>query len=335
MRVEVKYRALWVAIFLAALFVALYLFNFYSTIDTSYNAVQQLNAYAQGSILGEALLWFQQSFPVLNSIVVVVMLFVGGLTLNEFTIRNNLFGVATKLPSIIYVLVCLASCTTPIITIPAMAAMLISLAFYSLYKSSKSRQYTLLLFLSCVYMGMIPLLYPSTALILPIWVFAMLVVNSNTYRDAATAYIGVALPLVVGVTIKWLVGGGSFAHEWAMFINSTIAHSPYGVDWLSITSLFIIVAAAVSIVGLMRLDSLSMRYSLRQLIKSANIWLFLSLALVAIPSFSFEVWVIMSTPVSLLITVALLHVRSGFRSISILTLLIACFVANALRFLVI
>lgn len=329
MYIAVKYRSLAVAITLATLFIGLYIFDHFALGDTSYAAAQNLIDYSHSSILAKPLFALQESHPIVNYAVLVLVLFVGALILNKFTIQNNLFGMATKLPTIIYLLVIVSSLDSPIILMPALCALMVSAALQALYSSTKNHHDTASLMRCALYLGVLPLLYPAMALLLPLWVLALLISDTHSYRDALTACIGVMAPTVVAIGVICVI------HPEEPVVDAIVAHfrsivagSPYDVEWLGATSVFMLLALTISAVGLFRLGEMSMRNSLRRLVTTSNIWLFLAVGLVAVPSFSFDMMAVVAAPIALLSTVTFLHVRRAFNSVLLLVLLALCVVAN-------
>ncbi len=331
MRIALKYKSVVVATLVVATLAALYIANYHlvSLDDMSLYSLRQLQAYSRQSLLGELLLNLQQSYPLINGVLTVALILAGALIINKFTIQNNLFGEATKLPSMLYALVCIMSMGAPVIIMPPMASLFVVAALHQLYASSTARHGNSHLAWSCIYLGVIPLVYPPVALLLPLWVFALLVTNSQTYRDVGVAFGGMVLPLIIALSVKWLFDSDmSIMETLAHFAESTVLSARYGVEWLSVTTLFCALAMVVSIMGLMKIDNMSMRYSLRRLVKTSNVWLLLSLAMIALPSFSFELLAFVAAPVALLLTTTLLYARRAWISVVVLIVLMLCAVAK-------
>ncbi|MFR9620096.1 MAG: hypothetical protein SNH63_02610 [Rikenellaceae bacterium] len=328
MRIVVKYKSLWVAIVIAATLVGLYLYRFFANDgELSYVAMNQLQQYAQGSLVGGGLLSLQLGYPILNAVLYVAVVAVGGLLINKFTIQNNLYGEATKLPYIIYTLVCVMALSAPIILMPAIAALLVTLSVTALYRARIERQSSSHLFQAVLCLGAVPLLYPGFALLLPLWILALLITNTHSYRDLGMVLIAMVVPLALGIYLKWQFNSDvSIVEECSRLFASTISRTPYGVDWLSASTLMVAIAVALSFMGLVKINDMSMRYSLRSLLKTSNIWLVSSLVLLALPGFGFEQIAIVATPAAMLLTNSVLFVRREISSYLLFGLLLLPFV---------
>ncbi len=327
MRIALKYKSVVVAMLIASALIGLYFVDFF-VLNT--NAIRQLDAYADGSILGSVLLEFQRSMPIANAVVTALLILLGSFVINKFTIQNNLFGEATKLPSMLYALGCVVSLNHPIIIMPAMAALLVAAAIQQLYASAIHNQNgSSPLAWSCIYLGAIPLLYPAIAPLLLLWVLALLVINNRTYRDVGVAFISLLFPIAIALGVMWILDDNmSISQTMIKFAQSSVADNKHNVVWLSVPTLFCIISLVLSFVGVSRLDQMSMRYSLRRLVKTSNAWLLLSMALIALPSFSLELIAVVAAPVALLLTIAVLYSKRVWISISLFMLLMLCAVGG-------
>lgn len=158
------------------------------------------------SLLAADLFEIQSSYPIVATLVTALFLVMGAVLNVMVTARYSLFGTASQLPMALYAIF-VSGFTISSMTLSASIAALVGVfALRDLFRSYGNSARTSKLFTATLWMGLLPLLYPTT-IVLWLGAFAMLLLFVKSLREGAVVAIGLASPILTYTYVKWLMGG--------------------------------------------------------------------------------------------------------------------------------
>lgn len=279
---------------------------------TSLNNVAEVNSHVVTSLLSSHFAPFQEQYPLI-SIAIAVTFFVIGAMLNVMTAtRYNLFGTDSQLPLLLYVCFVVGFCTTTDIITPSIIACLGALSLRDLFRTYDNNGRTSKLLSGSFWIGVLPLIYPATIML---WIapFIFLILFVKSLREIGVVVTGLLLPLALYAYVFWILGGEFLAPIVELF-RSVIEHSSYPptfnrLIWIAHIVLTSVVAA-LSFISLLQVERMSLRFVARTRLYCTFILVILGAFMALLPSHSYQVFAALAAPLSIVVTPALMRLRS-------------------------
>lgn len=299
----------------ASLLFAALLIVAYIYVYGALSPVQSYPTVGVESLLSGGLRWIQLQAPIFSTLLSLATIVIGAMLNVSVPTRFNLFGRASQIPIFIYISVIVGFSSSGDILSAPFAALCGVCSLRDFYRAYNSSSYTSKLFLATIWMGVLPLLYPA-AIVLWVAAFIFMVMFVRTLREILVVCMGLMLPLFSYVYVSWLLGA-NFIDQIVRFVHTITLQYNHSPDlWAGSTiTLYIALAtlfALLSLYGVLQVGIMSLRYVARIRIYCSYILVALGCAMLILPSFSFESFIVLAAPLSIAVTPALLRLRSWF-----------------------
>ncbi len=268
----------------------------------------ELNDDVSRTLLGSALHSVEIAHPLLSQLLAAAMIVIGAVVVTMSTIKYNMHGVTTHLPSMIYIGLFAAFSRPEELLAPPLAALVMALSIKSLYDVYGYQELSHRLFNAIFLLGILPLIYPSMVLLF-LAVMVAYTLFDRSGREVAVVVVAYFTPLALQLYVVWLLGegiGAQLAQFWEVFVCFRGGVVPL-IAQLSLLALLIPLGVYV----VRNIDDLSITLMSRKRTLYAVVLYILSLSIVLVPSFSLPQMLIVAPSVSIFFVtaIALLHDR--------------------------
>lgn len=142
---------------------------------------------------------------ILRQFAIAILVFINGVLITRIVTRNMVVTERTYVPIIICVIISCGLFAGDSIIIPILASSFFIYAFDMILRSFKRIPEYSLVFNGALYIGLAILLYPPTAIFIPILPIAMVILRKNG-REWIIALAGLSLPILLCSYIYWGIG---------------------------------------------------------------------------------------------------------------------------------
>lgn len=282
--------------------VYVYMYGVFSPVSINYSP-------GVNSITSDLLVGLQSQFPVMSTLLSLVILTIGAMLNLSVPTRYNLFGRASQIPIFLYVCFVVGFSTSSDTFSAPLAASLGVCSLRDFYRAYQSSSFTSKLFTAAFWMGFLPMIYPST-IVLWIAAFVFMILFVRSLREVAVVVVGLILPCAIFIYVRWLFGHDfdvQIVELWSSIISRFDFQSVRFVDYHIVLALLV---GLLSLYGVLQVSVMSLRYVARMRIYCAYILVFLGVLMFVLPSFNFESYASLASPLSIAVTPALLRMRS-------------------------
>ncbi len=292
----------------------IYIYGVFSPVDV-------VHPVGVSSIVSGDLRLLQSEYPILSTLLSLVILVVGGVLNLSVSTRYSFFGKASQIPLFFYVCYVVGFATSNDILSAPLAAFFGVCSLRDFYRAYHSSLFTSKLFTASFWMGFLPMLYPST-IVLWFAAFLFLILFVRSLRETIVVFVGLILPLVSFIYVKWLFGE-SIDLSISQFFGTITVNTQDAFMRQNILSIVLaLFAALMSLYGVLCVGGMSLRYVARIRIYCAYILVGLGVVMLLLPSFSFESYVAIASPLSIAVTPVIFRVRSWLSTPLFLVILI-------------
>ncbi len=266
----------------------------------------------RSSLLAPYIIDFQELFPVLSIVLSIVFFGLGALLTIMMITRYNLLGESSQLPILFYVCFCIGFATSPDLLAPVFAACIMALSMRDLFRTYDNNGSTSKLLSGCFWMGILPLIYPST-IVLWLAPFIFLIFFVKSLREIGVVFVGLLIPIFIYSYIQWLMGEAFITPTMQMIDMITTKHCypPHFVRPLLLCrNIFASVTALLVFISMLQIDRISLRFVSRTRLYCTFTMVFLSVIMVFIPSHSYQVTTTLAAPLAIAVTPAFMRLRS-------------------------
>ncbi len=263
------------------------------------------------SLLSSDIISLQNCYPIISTVVAAAIIIYGAMLNVAITTRYNLFGTASRLPIVLYVVLIVGFSTSSNILSPAIAGCVGTFALLDFFRAYENSGRTSKLFTGCFWLGVLPLLYP-TAIVLWVVAFALLILFVRSLRDIAVVIVGLILPIAATIYVRWLFGA-DIKIESANFLHSLTYNYPFPTPLRMSHLVYSVSLAAISAIlalfSFMQIERMSIRFVARTRLYSTLLFILLATLTIPMASFSVESLVVVASPISIAVTPALSRLR--------------------------
>lgn len=275
------------------------------------------------SILSQYTLPLLQSAPLITAILTAAILTCGAVLNVMLTTRYNLFVKETQIPLLLYVCFVVGFTASSDMLSAAIAACVGIFSLRDFFRTYESSGRTSKLFSACFWMGILPMIYPST-IVLWIAAFCFFVLFVRSFYELGVVIFGLLLPLCIYLYVSWLFGA-DMKPQIAEFMGSIAANFTHpSTIWgypMIYPTILTIVVVLMTLFTLIQLKLISIRFVVRTRLYCAMILAALGGLMIPLPSFSVDSFAPLAAPLSIVVTLALIRMR-GAITISIIILII-------------
>ncbi len=286
------------------------------------------------SILSQYTLALHQSAPFLTAIIAAAILTCGAVLNVMLTTRYNLFMKETQIPLLLYVCFVVGFTASSDMLSAAIASCVGIFSLRDFFRTYENSGRTSKLFTACFWMGILPMIYPST-IVLWIAAFCFFILFVRSFYELSVVILGLLLPIFTFVYIGWLFGA-DIKLQIAEFVGSIVSNYPQLSSIWSYPMIFSTVLTTIivllAIFTLLQLKLISIRFVVRTRLYCALILTTLGGVMMLLPSFSVDSLVPLAAPLSIAVAPALMRMRSGI-TIPILVLIITLAASSSISLL--
>ncbi len=285
---------------------------------------------ASHSHLVQPVVEWQQSNPTWGILLSIALIVAGAVATMRLTIRYNLFGSVIHLSSLIYAAIIVALITPSQMIIAPASALMMVVAMVKLYDAYTSHTSSPKIFSGCFWIGMLPLIYPSTIPLL-LSALSVMVILDRGGREFVLSLWAMVTPVSILLYVTWLISlymddlaiwGDMVSRYWGDLV---VGHNFEGQ---LLPLLLIFVVGALSVVAATRIDTISITIVSRQRIIFTMTLVLLALLSIVIPQFAPVNFVVAAAAAAILMTTSLLEMKSKWSTITyLLFMLLVLFVA--------
>lgn len=319
MAIDARIRSNISTVFITLLLSLAYLINV-DLVEIPHIDIFGINAMLKSSSQGvgsysaplQPLVAWQYNNPVWAHLISALLIVGGAIYTMRLTIKFNLFGSVIHIPSIIYLAMMVSLVTPSQIIIAPATSVLMLLSLRKIYDSYTSQLSSPKIFSGCFWIGVIPLIYPST-LPLALSFLPVMIVLERGGRELLLALWAIVTPTTIGLYVAWLFGY-DIGVLWSDYCDSlsVVGYNFAGELWGLLT---IFVCGILSVVAAMRIDTISLTITARQRIIYTMTLIFLALLSITLPSFAPPLFCIVAAPVAVLLTTLFLELNSRWATI--------------------
>lgn len=254
------------------------------------------------TLLDSALHSVEIAQPLLAQILAATMIVAGAVVVTMSTIKYNMHGVTTHLPSMIYIGLFAAFSRPEELLAPPLVALVMALSIKSLYDVYGYQELSHRLFNAIFLLGILPLIYPSMALLLLAVVVAYILFDRNG-REAVVVLVAYCAPFALQLYIVWLLGSDIVA-QLAQFGEAFFCFRG-GVVPLIAQLVMVALFIPMGIFVARNIDDISITLMSRKRTLYAVVLFILSLAIALVPSFTLPQLLIVAPSVSVFLVTAI------------------------------
>ncbi len=312
--------------------------------SSSYNLAMLLESHLTSSAHNLAVL--EMSMPILSSIAYLILIFTGAIYITYLSVRLKLYNQVSRLPMVTFSLVAVAfSAVSQYNLLPAVTLLLslFSVGKFIAVTEAQSGSFndsgefvtssvsaTSKLFEGAFYLGAVALLYPPA-------IFMVAVIPAVSYcfgrgiLDFLVMLIAFAVPIAMELYVRWIFGADILLvvehYISLLYLNgSLIVSAAQIMEYLNSYAMLLVLLLVMiifSLMGLIRVQNFTLTARARQGYLFAAIFALFTFGLFALSSFKPEVLVMLSAPITLMVSAALMSLRRWLMAviITLLTLL--------------
>lgn len=293
----------------ASLLFAAVLAVVYIYIYGAFSPVESITPSIVHSILSDDLIWLQSEFPIPTTISALAILIIGAMLSLSVPTRYNLFGRASQIPIFLYVCAITGFAATDNILSAPLAALFGTCSLRDFYRAYQSSAFTSKLFTAAFWMGFLPMFYPST-IVLWIGAFVFMIIFVRSLREILVVIVGLVLPIATLIYVRWMFGC-DINVQISELMSTIVATADYrSTPFIYYHVALLSIIALLSLYGVFSVSVMSLRYVARMRIYCVYILAALGVVMFLLPSFSFESYAALASPLSIAVTPALLRMRS-------------------------
>ncbi len=278
---------------------------------------------AVNSLLAPYILEFQHFAPILSTTLAALLIAIGA-AINVMLIAHyNLFGTSSQLPLLLYVCFVAGFTTSPDMLTSAIAALIGVLSLRDFFRTYERSSRTSRLFTACFWMGILPMLYPST-IILWLAIFVLLILFVRSVSDVFVVLSGILLPIILYIYVWWLFGVDitpQIEEFFGTLLYDFTFPSPIRESYAIYPVVLASLALLLMMVTLLQINFMSIRFVARMRNYCAQIFVVLACAMVLLPSFRMDSLVPLAAPLSIAVSPALIRMRGGITFAMLLAIL--------------
>ena len=264
--------------------------------------------------IGSILHHWQQSVPVIASILWCVLLFIVGLGVGRQGVRYSIYPAYTLMGIPVFGVLASAVVGTTDLYVASAAMVIMYLAMKSMLRFIMRTERFSDLSLSMLYFGLLPLIYSPAALLYAALPVMMLFVRAS-WRDMLVTIASLLLPPAALCYWKWCAGG-EFKAPAVNIYNSMFASADFrffeSLNAATIILLGIILVMIFCTIALTVSDRYSIKVKSRVAIRFSALLAIVFAAMFCLPSATSVIYVLIAIPVALIVPLFFVRMGIGF-----------------------
>ncbi|MFI3305613.1 MAG: hypothetical protein R3Y68_03760 [Rikenellaceae bacterium] len=259
------------------------------------------------------MLEWQSSHPTWALLLSMSLLLGGAIYTMRLTIKHNLFGAIIHIPSILYAALMIAIITPAQMILAPFAGVIMIMSLRKIYDAYTSDLSSPKIFSGCFWIGVIPLIYPSSLPLVALFLPVMVVLERGG-RELLLAVWAIVTPATILLYAAWLFGvdtGELLGTYWGSLMGGEYALrcDPVGLA-------LILLSGIMAVVTVGKIDTISISIIARQRIIYTMTIVVCSLLAIALPSFRTATFAAAAAaPVAILATTLFLELKTRWATL--------------------
>lgn len=287
----------------------------------------------EGNTLNEVLLTlqllaqFESENPTWAVVIATLLLLFGALRTMKIASDFNLYSQVSHLPAILYLIPFAAFATPTEIIAPVAAGLIMTSALEGLFGGYNHFSGGAKIFRGCFWLGVLPLIYPSMLIFLPLLIGVVLILDRGG-RDLILMLGGYMLPMVTYLYVWWLLGASPNLTI-DTFVSAFVAPRwELAQEWGVLVLMGVLIG--LSITSIVRIDEISIALVARTRLTFTALVAVVGGLLFLAPSFTAPQLCVLAIPIALTLTAAFYEFTVIYSTVCYITIVILMLLVRVL-----